>query len=318
MSDHATSPVGWSGTPRRSCSEQVASANSPATLVYKKGSADAVVKKARYVTAAHLAELKSHLLPVEWETIRDVAALNVLSGNQLRRLHYQDNETGRRMARLNLRRLSQHRLISRLGRRVGGERSGSEGFVYALDVAGQRLLRPEDRRPRRPWTPENHHLRHALAVSELYVRLREAEADGVITLEHFDAEPRCWRTFHGLGGARSTLKPDALVVTGNDDYIDSWFVEIDRSTEPTPRIAEKCKLYWRYWQSGREQAEHQVFPTVLFVVPGEHRKAQLVELVSRLPTERWHLFRIVTAETVVKDMSSGMLVDNNPGEEVTS
>ena len=310
MSRSSTSPVGPSNEPHYTCSSQVGGGNSPTTLVAKTGS-----KRARYITAGRLAATEKKLSPIDWQTIHDIAALNVLSGNQLRRLHYQDTDTGKRMARLHLRRLTQLRLIARLGRRVGGERSGSEGFVYALDVAGQRLLGPQGRRPRKPWTPESHHLAHALAVSELYVRLREAEAEHELTLEHFDTEPRCWRTFHGPGGARLTLKPDAFVITGMGDFIDSWFVELDRATEALPRITDKCKLYSRYWQSGREQSEHEVFPTVLYVVPTEHRKSQLVELLSRLPAEQWQLFQVVTNAEAVQAIASGELL-NNQGEEV--
>ena len=310
MSRSSTSPVGPSNEPHYTCSSQVGGGNSPTTLVAKTGS-----KRARYITAGRLAATEKKLSPIDWQTIHDIAALNVLSANQLRRLHYQDTDTGKRMARLHLRRLTQLRLIARLGRRVGGERSGSEGFVYALDVAGQRLLGPQGRRPRKPWTPESHHLAHALAVSELYVRLREAEAEHELTLEHFDTEPRCWRTFHGPGGARLTLKPDAFVITGMGDFIDSWFVELDRATEALPRITDKCKLYSRYWQSGREQSEHEVFPTVLYVVPTEHRKSQLVELLSRLPAEQWQLFQVVTNAEAVQAIASGELL-NNQGEEV--
>lgn len=313
MSSQPTSPVGSSSERHNTCSSQVDSANSPTTLVAKTGS-----KKARYITGSRLAAIEKRLTPIDWETIRDIAAMNVLSGNQLRRLHYQDTDTGKRMARLNLRRLVQLRLIARLGRRVGGERSGSEGFCYALDVAGQRLLKPARRRPRKPWTPESHHLAHALAVSELYVRLREAETEHQLTLEQFDTEPRCWRTFHGLGGARITLKPDAYLITGSDEFVDSWFVELDRATEPLPRIAEKCKLYSRYWQSGREQSEQGVFPTVLYVVPSDHRKSQLVELLSRLPAEQWQLFQVVTNTEAIRAIASGELLASNQGEEVTS
>ena len=311
MNASAASPVGSSNEPHNTCSRQVGSGNSPTTLVAKAGS-----KRAPYITAGRLAATEKKLTPIDWETIHDIAAMNVLSGNQLRRLHYQDSETGKRMARLNLKRLVELRLIARLGRRVGGERSGSEGFVYALDVAGQRLLGPTGRRPRRPWTPDSHHLAHALAVSELYVRLREAEAKHELTLEQFDTEPRCWRSFHGPGGARLTLKPDAFALTGVGEFIDSWFVELDRATEPLPRITDKCKLYWRYWQSGREQAEHEVFPTVLYVVPTEHRKSQLAALLSRLPAEQRQLFQVTTSDQAVQAMASGELVTTNQEKEV--
>jgi hypothetical protein len=59
-------------------------------------------------------------------------------------------------------------LISRLDRVVGGRRSGSAGFVYALDVAGQRTLERVTASPvRRPTTPGAPFVRHVLAVSEI-------------------------------------------------------------------------------------------------------------------------------------------------------
>src|SRR5262249_53911462 len=156
-------------------------------------------------------------------------------------------------------------------RRVGGVRSGSEGFVYRTDVIGQRLLRPEsDRRRRTPWTPQPRFLAHALAVSELYVQLDESEAPW--KLLRFDAEPRCWRQFVGVGGRPQVLKPDAFLAGTDQTYDDHYFVEIDRSTESLPRIVEKAREYVSYWESGREQVRDGVFPLVLWIAPTERRR----------------------------------------------
>ena len=139
------------------------------------------------------------------------------------------------MARHDLRRLTERNLLYRLGRSVGGRRAGSEGFGFSLGTAGQRLVGPPSKRPREPWTPSSNHLRHALAVTELYVQLRELEDEARVEVERFDAEPRCWRFFGGPGGSRLVLKPDAFVMTAVGDYVDSWFIELDRATEPTTR-----------------------------------------------------------------------------------
>lgn len=273
------------------------------------------MSKRPYVTTARLRSIRSELRPIHWRLLSDVARLNAASGNQLRRLHYEPSGTGRRMARLDLARLAELRVLARLGRRVGGRRSGSEGFVYALDVAGLRLVQPEGVRARQPWTPGTHHLRHALAVTELYVQLREIEAVGTIELEQFDTEPRCWRPYYGPGGSPVRLKPDAYAVTATAEYADSWFVELDRSTEPAPIIAEKARAYARYWQTGREQASEGVFPTVLFIVPDEKRKAQLVQVLGDMPSEMWQLFRVATTQKAAQSMSSGELINN--AKEVT-
>jgi len=222
------------------------------------------------------------------------------------------------MARLDLSALVERRVLARLERSIGGRRAGSEGWTYALDVAGKRLLNPGQRRQWKPWTPDSHHLRHALAVSELYVQLRDLDRLGTVELEHFDAEPRCWRFFHGPGGAPLVLKPDAFVATATAEYLDSWFIELDRATEPMTVIIAKAKSYCRYWQSGREQMTEGVFPTVLFVVPDDSRQAQLVDMLSQLPTESAQLFQVAAADSVVRSMASGELIINNNPKEVTS
>ncbi|MGD0082036.1 MAG: replication-relaxation family protein [Acidimicrobiales bacterium] len=278
---------------------------------------EALVSKRTYVTTARLTALRAQLRPIEWSLLNDVGRLNVASGQQLRRLHYDDSDTGRRMARHDFTNLVERRVIARLGRSIGGRRAGSEGWTYALDVAGKRLLNPAQRRQWEPWTPDSHHLRHALAVSEVYVQLRELERLGTIELERFDAEPRCWRFFHGPGGAPLVLKPDAFVATATADYLDSWFIELDRGTEPMTIIVAKTKTYCRYWQSGREQSSEGVFPTVLFVVPDGNRKAQLLDALSQLPAEHSRLFQVTTADSAVRSMASGELINNVP-KEVTS
>jgi hypothetical protein len=277
------------------------------------------VSQRPYVTAARLAAIQAQLRPIDRALLSDVARLNVMSGQHLRQLHYPPTGYGRRKAQLDLKRLADLRVLDRLERTIGGRRAGSDGLCFALGVAGQRIVHPDRDRHREPWTPDTNHLRHALAVSQLYVDLRRVEIESCTKIEHFDAEPRCWRFYHGAGGARLVLKPDAYVVTGAPDYIDSCFVELDRSTESTPRIIEKAKNYIRYWQSGREQARLGVFPTVLFVVPDERRRSQLVGGLARLAAEHWGLFQVVIAEDAAWAMTSGELIINeNTTKEVTS
>jgi hypothetical protein len=254
--------------------------------------------------------------PIHWTLLAEVDRLNVASGSQLRRLYFQPSPTGQRMARLQLKRLVDSRILSRLGRTVGGVRAGSEGWTYSVDVAGKRLLHPGRSRQWSPWTPGSHHLRHAVAVSELYVELRGLESEGCTELLRFDAEPISWRFFSGAGGERQALKPDAFVVVASEMFEDSWFVEIDRGTESTTVIEQKAKAYLRYWQSGREQANHGVFPTVLFVVPNDSRKQQIVDVLARTPPSGWHLFQVVTSDHAARAMSTGELINNNSNKEV--
>jgi len=267
-----------------------------------------VVTRRAYATRSRVALVAQQISQRDRAILADIRRLNIASGQQLRRLHYADTDTGKRMARLELARLTQLRAVARLERRVGGVRAGSDGYVYALDTLGQRLLEPERRRYRSPWTPQPHHLRHALAVSELYVRLREAERGMNAHIEVFDTEPSCWRSFTGPGGSRIVLKPDAFAVVSGQSYEDHWFVELDCATESSPRIVSKAKLYARYWQSGREQASSGLFPGVLWVAPSERRRNQIVRAIATLPADTWQLFVITTL-----DVASGLILSDFVG-----
>lgn len=252
------------------------------------------MSKRSYITATGLATIAASLSALDRRIISDVDRLDIASGNQLRRLHYPDSDAGRRLCRLHLAQLVETRVLARLTRRIGGERSGSEGFLYVLDVAGQRLVDPDQQRWWRRTTPGVPFLRHALAVSDLYVGLRERETLGVLALRRFDTEPMCWRRFPGPGGGLVPLKPDAYAVVEIAGYEDHYFVELDRATESTNRIAEKARVYARYFQSGTEQRRIGVFPQVLFVVPDDVRAAQIVGVLGRLDPDIWNLFAITT------------------------
>lgn len=268
-----------------------------------------------YLTAARLKALDQLLKPRQRSVLRTIDRCNVASAAQLRRLFYEDSAAGRRLARLDLAWLVEHRLLSRLERRVGGVRAGSEGFVYGLDIGGQRLLRPNQRRYRPAWTPQPQHLTHALGVTELYVDLTTTAGPNQLT--QFDAEPRCWRSFAGPGGSPTVLKPDAFVITESDLYEDRYFIELDRSTESTTRLSEKLRTYIRYWQSGKEQDTTEVFPRVLWIVPDRRRLEQLVDLFGRLPAEHWQLFAVTTADHAAQQLINGALVEPPTPKEVS-
>jgi hypothetical protein len=228
--------------------------------------------------------------------LADVARLNASSGEQLRRLHFGPTQSERRMARLTLQRLTDNRILARLDRRIGGTRSGSDGFVYCLDVAGQRLSYSDRRRFRPPWTPVPSHLDHALAVSQLYVDMTTLDHSEV-RLHEFVSEPESWRQYFGPGGARQVLKPDAFAVTTDGEYDDYWLIEVDRATESSTRIIEKLREYIRYFESGREQSRLGVFPRIVWIVQSLKRQEQLTDAISSLPAEYWHIF-VVTRDFV--------------------
>jgi len=252
----------------------------------------------------------------QWALLVDVGRLGVVSAAQLQRLHYPATEVGRRLSRQDLSTLSQLGVLARLDRRIGGVRAGSAGHVIASGVVGQRLLSPGQRRYRPPWTPQPSYLRHALAVSELYVSLREAERRTDLSLIDFDTEPRCWQSFSGPGGSRQIVKPDAMAVLHLGDFEDRYFIEADCSTESGPRILNKARIYMRYRQSGREQATSGVFPFVLWVAPTNKRKDFLIGVLTELPPEHWQLFLVATSSEAAARMTTATATPVSRAKEV--
>jgi hypothetical protein len=265
---------------------------------------DALVSARTYLSARRVAEIEAALSERDRRIVRDIDRLGVLSGRHLRQLYYPDTEAGRRLCRIDLARLSDAQVLVRLGRRVGGVRAGSEGFVYGLGVAARRIVDPNRSRWWARTTPGEPFLKHVLAVADLYARLRTVERRGRSTIVTFDAEPACWRPFAGPGGGRVVLKPDAYVVIEAGGFEDHFFIEVDCATESVPRILSKSRLYLRYWQSGREQGALGLFPLVLWIVPSERRRQQLVDALARLDAEHWQLFAVTTSESAVEQMSS--------------
>lgn len=254
----------------------------------------------RYVTAKRVATVRNQLSPSDWSLLDHLAITKLLTGQQLRRLVDATTTTRARRLRKRLQHLVELRVLGRLDRRVGGIRRGSESFVYALDVVGQRLIDPSPRRQwRKPWTPNVRILDHTLAVSDLYVELINADRSGVLELLSFTTEPRCWRPFVGPGGARMILKPDAHLIVGTGETEHHVWIEVDRSTESLTWITEKAKAYHRYFLTGREQTTTGVFPRALWLAPDPRRASQLAEALSRLPAEHWQLHQVTTSDQVL-------------------
>jgi hypothetical protein len=228
--------------------------------------------------------------------------LRLMSGDQFGRLHFAGGQsvTQARKTRFALRRLTELGLVVRLRRRVGGVRSGSQGFVYGLSGLGQSVLdlgQEASRRHRRVVETKPAFACHALAVTELHVGLHErAHTDEQVDLFEFAAEPACWRRFPGIGGQAVTLKPDAYVRLGVGDYEVRAFVEQDLSTESLPTIARKLDVYVAYWRSGTEQHRQGLFPRVWWLTPTLARRDAIARTIQRLPHDTHPLFAVCLSD----------------------
>lgn len=242
-----------------------------------------------------IGRLRARLGTRDLEVLESLAKLRLATGDQLRRLHIADGSKGTqaRRARALLQRLADLKLVVRLGRRVGGVRAGSSGFVYGLSGHGQAVLAvngPMGGRRRRVWETSPSFQDHVLAVADVYVRLIEVERTNRADLLAFTAEPACWRTFSGVGGQGVTLKPDAFARLAVGDFEHSAFIEVDRGTESVPTLVRKMAVYAAYWRSGIEQAEHEVFPRVLWLASGDRSAQRITKALRQMPADAQHLF----------------------------
>lgn len=227
-------------------------------------------------TTHYLANLQGEMTPTEWAVLRDVATTRLASAQQLETLQALREPMHARSFRRTLERLHEQHVLFRLDRIIGGRRAGSSGFVYGVDVVGQRLL---NQSPRRPWTPRPSWLNHALQTSELYVQLRQAEAQQRLTLTGFQPEPDCWRTYEAPGGGIVDLKPDAYAELVIGDYQDHYFLETDMATESSATLRRKAAAYQAYFDSNVEQRTHGVFPFVLWLAPHAERAGEIADAV---------------------------------------
>lgn len=262
----------------------------------------------RHVTARRLDDITARLDELDWQVLRSVDQLRLVTGTQLQRLHHGEDEAARKRRIRQMSRLTRMGLTMRLDRRIGGPEAGSYPSIYTLDRAALRLLDPERSRTRSPWVPSTPFLAHHLAVSEVYVSLSESARRGEVELLDFSTEPSCWRSWRTPLGVETDLKPDAHLIIGVDHDEAHWFVEVDRSTESIPRVTAKCRTYAAYWKTGIEESAAGVFPRVLWVVPNERRVDQVIKAIRRLDREDWPLFAAAT-----DDRSAAVLSGRDPG-----
>lgn len=263
----------------------------------------------REITGARqLDELRVALSGRDLAIVGQVAELRLMSAHQLRAVHFPDAEHHSPMAaahacRRSLERLTQLRLLVRAERRVGGVWAGSASYCYGVGPIGQRMLNVGGPR-RRFREPSTTFALHTLAVAQLVVDLTLAARQKAFDLLVCQAEPRCWRQFSGMGGA-SVLKPDLFISLGDPEFEHRLFVEVDRGTEHLPALLRKCHIYEAYYRSGREQAAHEVFPRVCWIVPGEARAARLRFAVASDRRLTAALFTVTRTEQALLALAGG-------------
>lgn len=261
-------------------------------------------------SAPNLAMLSDRDLAV----LADVASFRAMTGDQLRRLHFEHNGDGSpagalRSCQRTLKRLVTHGLLATISRRVGGVRSGSAGLTYVLGYHGQRLVRP-DRRARTPEGLGDRYVAHTLAVAEVAVGLRERVRHRALDDVVVEVEPICWREFPA-GRKTVNLKPDLFVTVGAGDLEARWFVEVDLATESLVRVGTKCQTYLDYYATGIENDLHGVFPKVAWITPDQRRHRQISDVVAKMASPAGDMFTVTTAESAIDALAT---IDPDNGE----
>jgi len=262
----------------------------------------------KYVTSAEVERLGEYLGGRDLAILHQVSDLRLMSAAQIAAVHFtlngHDNPAAAsRAAQRVLARLVRDDLLVRLERRVGGVRAGSAGYVYALGPVGQRLLNPSDGR-RRIHEPRIGFLDHTLAVSQLVVDVTRGSRGGRLEVLTLQSEPRCHRAFTGTSG-QATLKPDLFLALGVGDMEHRWFIEVDQGNESLPVVIGKCRAYDAYYQSGREQAAHGVFPRVCWVVPDESRADRISNKIRRSQRLLDQMFEVTVSANALGTLAGG-------------
>lgn len=257
----------------------------------------------RRVRQRHIDWLTDRLSPRDEEILNFFRSTRLLTGSMIERLAFTDL-VGRSRSVVRwrvLKRLVDWRVLLPLDRRIGGFARGSAGAIYALDSAGQILVRlrtadqdDEAPAPRRPTVPGERFIRHVLTVSELFVQLVEATRCDRLQFDDFRAEPAAWVP-DGLGG---WLKPDAFVALSAGEITDDWFVEVDLASEHLPTIRRKAETYLDFFQRG-QLGPNGVMPRVLITVPNERRQDTVQRTLDHLAEPAATLLHVVTHAQVV-------------------
>lgn len=237
------------------------------------------------------------------EILQFLADARLATSSQLARLFFAESPTHRsqiRRSNLATKQLKEAGLIYHQPRKIGGWTKGSSSYIWSLTYKGWKKLKEVNSsislRFRNRVDFSQNHVEHTLAITEIFVELKELERLGKIKLEEFHYEPKSWRYYSDIGGSSLVLKPDAFAKITVGEYEDFYFFELDRSSESLTRIVNTCKKYIHYYNTGIEQRVNDIFPFVLWIVPDERRKENISNAIHLKLNNFWQMFQVVTLD----------------------
>jgi len=255
------------------------------------------------VRAGFVDQLQNKLSDRDWQILGEVNRLHLTTGSQLDRLFFSHLSGRSRISSRSraLSRLVSWRVLEQLPRRIGGDKRGSSVAIYAVGIAGKRLLeaRHNDdsstKKPRRTPVPGERFTAHVLDISEVYVQLIEAARAGRLQVAEFVTEPAAWWP-NGRGGL---LKPDAFTVLAGSAGKRAFWLEIDRATESVPTLGRKLRVYLDFVRHGTA-GPYGAIPRVLITVPHQRRLLNTIRLLDSLAEPASELFAVVLYEDALE------------------
>ena len=267
-----------------------------------------------YISKGRLVEIFERMTKRELEILALLNEAKFMTTEQIRRWFFAKNEnelSAKRAANRTMKKLEDAKLIAKLPRRIGGyfreNYGGSAPSVWKLTEMGYKILRmkhaelPVSRKHRIEGKPL--FLEHDLGVMDAATNFRELEFSRKIAQLKLEFEPKCWRGFMNSGEPVS-LKPDLYVRLINAGYEESYFLEIDRATEPIQRIFSKCQTYVSYFNSGIEEKATGLTPYIIWLVPDEKRRSAMEKLFREKIPEASVLFQVIL-EQELKTLVAG-------------
>lgn len=260
------------------------------------------------ISAKQLEKIAASLSPRDWSILSTTGVYRFVTARQLTLMFFHDHASdasAARTARRVLSRLRSLRILGVVERRIGGIRAGSEGMVYYLDTAGERLHRNATGSATRKRfdEPSARFMDHTLAITNLaaelhhHIRIRGAE---IVSLT---PEPR--RSYTAPHGGVGRLAPDLaaeLAARPGAETVSAFFIEIDLGHESLPTLVNKAVAYEQYRASGEEQRHYGGFPRIIWAMdsPKSATTQRRIEALSRALEEHpqipHHLHTIITTK----------------------
>lgn len=272
------------------------------------------------ISNRRLADIRASLSDRDLAILASVERYRFLSARHLQALHFTDHastESASRTCRRVLARLRGLRILGVLDRRIGGIRAGSEGLVYYVDTAGDRIQRDstQTRTRRRFDEPSARFLDHTLAIADMAIAVMDAAKAHGAEVVKIDPEHHATRTYQDGYGVPQVLRPDLyveLAASVGDDEVSAFFIEVDLGHESLPTLVGKSLAYEDYRATGSEQRQYGGFPQVIWAMHAYRettvlrRRKALGDAIERNNRTAASLYRILalpdTAEALVQGL----------------